>query len=442
MKSRKQIRISQCMIVKNEEANIEKALSWGKGVVWEQIVVDTGSSDRTVELAERMGANVYSFPWTDDFSAAKNFAVSKAKGEWIVFLDADEVFAPGDEKKLLTLLEQMEVQNKEIEGIWTALMNVDEKGKIFSSGSQIRVFRNLPGLRYHRRIHENLRWEDGHAMRLGDATKLLSILHTGYQEEALAKKRSSRRNQKLILKELEEHPGDHEMMGYLGDDYMTRREYEEASEWFQKSIDAMPQVLDSHDLRSALTFYSLMEILASKDEEKRLDELYRQAVSLLPEEPDFDYVYGRWMVCKNRFPEGKRYLEQALKKLEQSGSYNRARNLGGNLAKAYEDLAWCCLMTGDANRAVELCAAVLRADPGAMNALMILLKAFRGTGQTPVVSPEQAAGVLEKLCDFTTLKGRYLILRASRESGYVEMAQYMEMLFSPEETAELKKAGL
>ena len=54
MKSRKQIRISQCMIVKNEEANIEKALSWGKGVVWEQIVVDTGSSDRTVELAERM----------------------------------------------------------------------------------------------------------------------------------------------------------------------------------------------------------------------------------------------------------------------------------------------------------------------------------------------------------------------------------------------------
>ena len=55
------------MIVKNEEKNIERALSWGKGVVSEQIVVDTGSSDRTVELAEKMGATVYHYQWNDDF---------------------------------------------------------------------------------------------------------------------------------------------------------------------------------------------------------------------------------------------------------------------------------------------------------------------------------------------------------------------------------------
>ena len=54
------MRLSQCMIVKNEERNIERALRWGKGVVWEQIVVDTGSTDRTVELAEKMGAKVAS----------------------------------------------------------------------------------------------------------------------------------------------------------------------------------------------------------------------------------------------------------------------------------------------------------------------------------------------------------------------------------------------
>ena len=55
--------ISQCMIVKNEEKNIEKALSWGKGIVSEQIVVDTGSTDRTVEIAKKMGAKVYDFAW-------------------------------------------------------------------------------------------------------------------------------------------------------------------------------------------------------------------------------------------------------------------------------------------------------------------------------------------------------------------------------------------
>ena len=74
---RGQVKISQCMIVKNEEKNIEHALSWGAGVVSEQIVVDTGSTDRTIDIARRMGAKVYEFPWIDDFSAAKNFAISK-----------------------------------------------------------------------------------------------------------------------------------------------------------------------------------------------------------------------------------------------------------------------------------------------------------------------------------------------------------------------------
>ena len=87
---KKEIRLSQCMIVKNEEKNIERALSWGKSFMWEQIVVDTGSTDRTVEIARRLGAKVYHFEWIDDFAAAKNYAVSQAQGDWIVFLDADE----------------------------------------------------------------------------------------------------------------------------------------------------------------------------------------------------------------------------------------------------------------------------------------------------------------------------------------------------------------
>ena len=65
--------ISQCMIVKNEEKNIRRALSWGKDIMCEQIVVDTGSSDRTVEIAREMGAKIFFFPWINDFAAAKKF---------------------------------------------------------------------------------------------------------------------------------------------------------------------------------------------------------------------------------------------------------------------------------------------------------------------------------------------------------------------------------
>lgn len=100
MKQTIQGKISQCMIVKNEEKNIEQALSWGKGVVAEQIVVDTGSADRTVEIAQRLGAKVFHFPWINDFAAAKNFAIEKAQYEWIAFLDADEYFSAEDAKKI------------------------------------------------------------------------------------------------------------------------------------------------------------------------------------------------------------------------------------------------------------------------------------------------------------------------------------------------------
>ena len=100
--------MSQCMIVKNEEKNIEQALSWGKGIFFEQIVVDTGSTDRTVELAKKMGAIVYFFPWIDDFAAAKNFALEQAKGKWIAFLDADEYFLKRDRKKLKQNMELLD----------------------------------------------------------------------------------------------------------------------------------------------------------------------------------------------------------------------------------------------------------------------------------------------------------------------------------------------
>lgn len=77
--------LSQCMIVKNEEKHIRRALSWAAGIAKEQIVVDTGSTDRTVEIARSMGAKVFHFPWEDDFSSAKNYAIRQASGSWIAF---------------------------------------------------------------------------------------------------------------------------------------------------------------------------------------------------------------------------------------------------------------------------------------------------------------------------------------------------------------------
>ncbi|MEW6054238.1 MAG: glycosyltransferase [Nitrospirota bacterium] len=96
--------ISLCMIAKNEEQNIMHALQSVQPVIDEMIVVDTGSTDRTKKIARVFGATVHDFPWTDNFSDARNFSISKATGDWILLLDADEVIAASDYERLRELI--------------------------------------------------------------------------------------------------------------------------------------------------------------------------------------------------------------------------------------------------------------------------------------------------------------------------------------------------
>ena len=88
--------LSLCMIVKDEEDCLARCLLSATPVVDETVIVDTGSTDRTKEIAKAFGAKVYDFEWTDDFSEARNLSLSKATGEWILVLDADETISPLD----------------------------------------------------------------------------------------------------------------------------------------------------------------------------------------------------------------------------------------------------------------------------------------------------------------------------------------------------------
>jgi GT2 family glycosyltransferase/Tfp pilus assembly protein PilF len=97
-------RISLCMIVKDEENHLGKCLRSVKPVVDEIIVVDTGSTDRTRDIAVALGAKVFEFSWQNDFSAARNFSISRASGDWVLVLDADEVISPQDHASLLRLV--------------------------------------------------------------------------------------------------------------------------------------------------------------------------------------------------------------------------------------------------------------------------------------------------------------------------------------------------
>ncbi|HYF75279.1 MAG TPA: glycosyltransferase family 2 protein, partial [Candidatus Nitrosocosmicus sp.] len=88
--------VSLCMIVKNEEKFLENCLKSVKDFVDEMIVVDTGSADRTVEIAKSHNARVFYFEWINDFAAARNYALDQATGEYVLVMDADEYLEQGE----------------------------------------------------------------------------------------------------------------------------------------------------------------------------------------------------------------------------------------------------------------------------------------------------------------------------------------------------------
>ena len=436
MEKKKTVRISQCMIVKNEESSIEKALSWGKEIMWEQIVVGTGSTDRTAELAAGLGASVYHFPWTDDFAAAKNFAAGKAQGDWIAFLDADEILAPGDEQKLLPILSQLE--ETEAEGVTAAWLQLDDEGKVMAGGTQIRIFKNRAGLGYRRRIHEQLVRLDGTPLQVADGTRELSILHSGYSRNA-RKKKDTNRNLKLIQKELEEHSDDYEMLGYLGDEYYAAGDLAGAEDSYRESITHMPAVLDERDQRSAATFLYLLQIMeqnhCSRDQ---MQAVHAKAVSLLPKEADFDYLMGMTLSGQRDYAGGAACLEKALFKLERYGSYNRAMLLLAHLRETYETLARCFLETGEHERAVKSSIAVLQSEPYSMQALVLLLRGFHESVNHSAVTAGDTVEFLKKLYDLVSLKDRLFLLKASVGAEWRELESLIERLFTPEELAHIR----
>lgn len=170
-RSRSKGTLSVCMIVKNEEDRIGTCLASLKPVSGEIIVVDTGSSDKTKDIAYAFGAQVFDFPWTNDFSEARNFSMSKAKGDWILIHDADELISELDYDKLRSIVEQQPSQsvafslvtrNYSTDSIyegWVANSGEfpsEEMGTGWFPSSKVRLIVNDERFRFENPIHELL----------------------------------------------------------------------------------------------------------------------------------------------------------------------------------------------------------------------------------------------------------------------------------------------
>lgn len=181
------MKISACVIVKNEEKNIGQWLNNMRQIADEIIVVDTGSTDNTLNILENANITPYHFTWCNDFSAAKNYAIQQATGDWIVFLDADEYFDAPSVQRFRTEMTRYHA-NKKIGAIMCQLVNIDtdNRNKIIDTMIQVRIFRNNKDIYYKNPVHEQLVTKPGKYIM--QKCFDLQIIHTGYSAGILRKK--------------------------------------------------------------------------------------------------------------------------------------------------------------------------------------------------------------------------------------------------------------
>ncbi|MBD2455868.1 glycosyltransferase [Nostoc sp. FACHB-87] len=206
--------ISLCMIVKNEETTLPKCLNSVKDFVDEMVVLDTGSSDRTPEIAQQFGAEVHHFQWTNNFSTARNAALKYVTGDWVLVLDADEILNP-------SIVPQLQDAIQSDEYILINLIR-QEIGAVQSPYSLVsRLFRNHPEIRFERPYHalvddsvaaiiqKEPHWQVGYLQGV-------AILHTGYQKRAIAQNNKYIKAQAAMLEFLATHPNDPYVCSKLG----------------------------------------------------------------------------------------------------------------------------------------------------------------------------------------------------------------------------------
>lgn len=228
------IPISVCIITKNEAGHLGKCLHALESYPFEIVVVDTGSTDNSKEIAAKYTNKIYDFAWIDDFSAARNFAADHASHNMILSLDTDEFITSLDLEQLQTLIEQ---NPKAVGSITLYNYFEGDTGKQCQICTVDRLY-NRKYYRFHNPIHELLTPLGSFPYTLYSAP--VEADHVGYLGTVGQLAGKAARNIEMLLKELAKNPCDPYLCFQLGQSYMQIRDQENALSYFQKAVDGRP----------------------------------------------------------------------------------------------------------------------------------------------------------------------------------------------------------
>lgn len=294
--------ISLTIIVKNEEANIGRCIGSCEHVADEIIVVDTGCTDNTIKIAKSLGAIIVDSPWDNNFSKARNAGADRATGEWILYLDADEMLDFSDGFRLRDILLE-EPKPGETEGYCLNLINVVNGQRTLNYGS-LRLFRNRPEFRFRGRIHEQIFPSIGELYSESVIKSLdINFYHYGYDLTEEQLKVKQKRNL-AIFNSYEESEKDGFYYYNFANEYTRAGDAEKALVYYKKARE-----IPAYD--NGFKLFLPIYIVKCYYDLKRYEEAIQEGLDFLQHYPnykDLNFLVGVCYYETNNFRKSKEYM--------------------------------------------------------------------------------------------------------------------------------------
>ncbi|MDD3367426.1 MAG: glycosyltransferase [Lachnospiraceae bacterium] len=322
--------ISVCIIAKNEEKRIEKCLQSLVPYDFEIVLVDTGSTDRTVEIAANYTKHIYDFTWCDDFSAARNFSLEKASNEFIFMMDCDEWITSIDAEEMIYFIQNLgtqvgvvtrqnmirqHVSGSDSEQTNYVISGCDQTERLFS-----RKLYHYVGL-----IHEQLSPIEG--QELPCLLLQTTIGHSGYDMTDEEKTAKAVRNGTLLEKELLVNPNDPYLYYQLGKNSELMGEFEKALTFYLKGMEFQLDPTLAYVEAMVIRYGSLLLQLNKKEDALQLEGI----LELFPDSADFTYLMG--CIYKQN-----QMFKKAVEQLIHAVKFEHANLNGANSFLAYHML--------------------------------------------------------------------------------------------------------
>ncbi|MCM3628003.1 glycosyltransferase [Paenibacillus glycanilyticus] len=348
------------IIVRNEEDMLAECLDSIRGIADELIVVDTGSTDETEDIALRYGARVIKAEWKDDFSSARNLALEHARTIWVLVLDADERLK-GDAQSLRRELRKAASSAYRLR--MEHLLDASDASSSTSSEA-VRLFRADRGYCYYGEIHEQLvrirETENGTIMKDIDGPLSAGdqhIVHVGYMPDVLQRKSKAERNLRVISRQLTRRPNDPFCLYNYGVTLCQLGKAEEAAEAFDKALGYTPLTAP---YRPTLVRDHATALLALSRHAEAA-ELLRGETLRYPDYPDLFMLHGNSLTSIGLLIEAKAAYEAAIEAGARPHSYISENGAGSFLAELR--LAAVLQRTGEDEAVQTKYEALLRAKP-------------------------------------------------------------------------------